>query len=143
MQGPIIDFDSDLLPALCRDQKDTVMNNPVISHMRSIRCHDPLLPAYPLASQYPSPAKVPLITFHFTTNGEANRRQIGKDTFLHSCCGSPVSSWSNNIWSADNCFCHCNQRRAPRSRNYKCREMEGKSILFKSVLVSANTLRCH
>lgn len=92
----------------------------------------------------PPPPKYSLsIIFHFTTNVEPNWRHTEKNKFLHSCRGSLVGYWSNNTWSTDNCFCHCNWRCTPHSRNYKCREMEGKSILFKSVLVSANTLLCH
>lgn len=86
----------------------------------------------------------PMICLHFIINAELDWRQIPKDDFLNRCCRSLVSYLSNKFQSASRCFCHCNQRRMLfGSSNYKARATQGKFILFKSVLVSPNSLLCH
>lgn len=85
-----------------------------------------------------------MICLHFIINAELDSRQIAKDDFLNRCCRSLVSYLSNKFQSASRCFCHCNQRRMLfGSSNYKARATQGKFILFKSVLVSPNSLLCH
>lgn len=85
-----------------------------------------------------------MICLHFIINAELDLRQIPKDDFLNRCCRSLVSYLSNKFQSASRCFCHCNQRRMLfSSSNYKARATQGKFILFKSVLVSPNSLPCH
>lgn len=85
-----------------------------------------------------------MICLHFIINAELDLRQIPKGDFLNRCCRSLVSYLSNKFQSASRCFCHCNQRRMLfSSSNYKARATQGKFILFKSVLVSPNSLLCH
>lgn len=85
-----------------------------------------------------------MICLHFIIDAGLDLRQIRKDNFLNRCCRSLVSYLSNKFQSTSRCFCHCNQRRLLfSSSNYKARATQGKFILFKSVLVSPNSLLCH
>lgn len=117
------------------------INNPVICHMRAIRwdafAPPAHLPTLWLPGSPPPNSPRPSLSISQLMQNPIGDRQ-GQTNFYTVAAGHWLSYRSNNTCSTDNCFCHCIL--ALHGSNYRCREMEGKSILFKSVLVSANTL---